>query len=121
MSTQDNPTDNTVDNAVNDQQTEEVDYSDPESPTLAIRRLASPPTGQTTRHTDDPDLAEDTDNPLSGIPDDEILKLTWDGTIPNAPEGMLYSPSHPPTKRRRLDLGDLMVKQTGPGLSLIHI
>jgi len=94
MSTQDNQTDNTADNAVNDQQNEEVDYADAESPTLAIRRLASPPTGQTTRSTDDPDLAEDTDNPLSGIPDDEILKLTWDGTIPNAPEGMLYSPTN---------------------------
>ena len=111
MSIQNNQTDDTVVNAVNDQQNEEVDYADAESPTLPIRRLASPPTGQTTRHTDDLDPAKDTDKPPSDmipLPDDEILKLTWDGTIPNAPESLR------PIKRRRLDLGELMVKQTGP-------
>ena len=48
MSEQNNMTDNTV----NDQQHEEVDYADPESPTLAIRRLTSPTTGQTNRQPD---------------------------------------------------------------------
>ena len=89
MSAQDNQTDNTVDNAVNDQQNEQVDYADPESPTLAIRRLASPTTGQTTRHTDDFDLADDTDKPLPGMiptPEDEALKHTRDGTLLNARE-----------------------------------
>ena len=53
MSTENNPINNTVDNAVNEPQHEEVDYADPESPTLAIRRQASPTTGDTERPTDD--------------------------------------------------------------------
>ena len=47
MSTENNQTDTTVDNTVNVQQHEEVDYADPESQTLEIRRLASPTTGNT--------------------------------------------------------------------------
>ena len=39
-------------NTVNNQQLEEVDYADPESPTLAIQRLASPNTGPNERLTD---------------------------------------------------------------------
>ena len=58
MSTENNPINNTVDNAVNEPHDEEVDYADPESPTLAIRRQASPTTGDTKRLTDDADLAE---------------------------------------------------------------
>ena len=41
-------TNNTVDN----QPHEEVDYADPESPTLAIRQLTSPTTGPKERQTD---------------------------------------------------------------------
>ena len=41
-----------TDNTVNNQQLGEVDYADPESPTLAIRRLASPTTGPNERLTD---------------------------------------------------------------------
>jgi hypothetical protein len=41
-----------TDNTVNDQQLEEVYYADPESPTLAIRRLASPTIGPNERLTD---------------------------------------------------------------------
>ena len=57
---------NMTDNMVNDQQHEEVDYADPESPTLAIRRLASPTTGQTERPTDvhSIELADIIDKPL---------------------------------------------------------
>ena len=55
MSEQHNMTDNTV----NDQQHEEVDYADPESPTLAIRQLASPTTGPNERLTD---VVETNDN-----------------------------------------------------------
>ena len=39
-------------NTINNQQIEEVDYADPESPTLAIRRLTSPTTGPKERQTD---------------------------------------------------------------------
>ena len=124
MSTENNQTDNTVDNTVNDQQHEEVDYADPESPTLAIRRLASPTTGQTERHTDDFNLADYIDKPLPGMiasPAEEAHTLalksatsTRDSDMQNDDEVMVLSLSHPPMKRRRLDLGDLMVKQTGP-------
>ena len=58
MSTKNSPNNNTVDNAVNEPQHEEVDYADPESPTLAIRRQASPTTGDTKRLTDDADMAD---------------------------------------------------------------
>ena len=123
MSTQNNQTDNTVDNTVNDQQHEEVDYADPESPTLEIQRLASPTTGNTERPTDDFNLADYIDKPLPGMiptPAEEALKLalksansirageqrlSWDGTLLNDDEVMVYSLSHPPMKRRRLDLG----------------
>ena len=126
MSTQNNQTDNTV----NDQQYEEVDYADPESPTLEIQRLASPTTGNTERPTDDFNLADYIDKPLPGMiptPAEEALKLalksahsirageqrlSWDGTLLNDDEVMVYSLSHPPIKRRRLDLGELMVKTT---------
>ena len=50
---------NMTDNTVNNQQHEEVDYADPESPTLAIRRLASPTTGPNERLTD---VVETNDN-----------------------------------------------------------
>ncbi len=101
----------TTDNTVNDQHNEAVDYADPESPTLAIRRLASPTTGQTKRQNNDGDGVDTDKQQLDMIPEDEVLKLTWDGTIPNAPEASVYCPSHP-IKRRRLDLGELMVKTT---------
>ena len=124
MSTQNNQTNNTVDNTVNDQQHEEVDYADPESPTLAIRRLASPTTGQTERHTDDFDLADYIDKPLPGMvasPAEEAHKLslqsatsTRGSDTQNEDEVKVLPLNHPPMKRRRFDLGDLMVKQTGP-------
>ena len=41
-------------------------------------------------------------------------RRSWDGQLLNDDEVMVYSLSHPPMKRRRLDLGDLMVKTTGP-------
>ena len=125
MSTENNQTDNTVDNTVNDQQHEEVEYADPESPTLAIRRLASPTTGVNERLTDvveTNDNADTTDTVLPGgvttlaTPTISLTSATSkrDSEIPNDDEVMVYSLSHPPMKRRRLDLGDLMVKTTGP-------
>ena len=78
MSTQDEQTDIPVNNAVNDQQNEDVDYADPESPTLAIQRPNSPTTGQTERPTDDFNLADYIDKPLPGMiptPAEEALKL----------------------------------------------
>jgi hypothetical protein len=111
MSTQDEQTDIPVNNTVNDQQNENVDYADPESPTLAIRRLASPTTGQTKRQNDDGDRVDTDKQQLDMIPEDEVLKLTWDGSMLNGPEASVYCPSHP-IKRRRLDLGELMVKTT---------
>ena len=47
-----------TDNKVKYQQHEEVDYADPESPTLEIRQFASPTTGSAERLTD----VADTDN-----------------------------------------------------------
>ena len=52
MSTQNNQTDNTGDNTVDNQPHEEVDYVDSESPTLAIWQLSSSTTGPTERQTD---------------------------------------------------------------------
>ena len=65
MSEQNNMTDNTV----NDQQHDEVDYADPESPTLAIQRLASPTTGETERPFDvhSIELADIVDAVLPGM------------------------------------------------------
>ena len=104
MSKQNNMTDNTV----NDQQHEEVDYADPELPTPAIRRLASPTTGQTERQTDvhSIQLADIVDAVLSGMvasPAEEAhtLSLTSatskrDSDTLNDDEVMVYSLSHPP-------------------------
>ena len=120
MSEQNHMTDNTV----NEQQNEEVDYADPESPTLAIRRLASPTTGQTERQTDVIQLADIVDTVLPGMvapPAEQAHTLCLksatskqDSDTLNDDEVMVYSLSHPPMKRRRLNLGDLMVKKTGP-------
>ena len=111
MSEQNNMTDNTV----NDQQHEELDYADPESPTRAIRRLASPTTGQTERPTDvhSIELADIIDKPLPGMvasTAEEAHKLslksatsTRDSDMQNDDEVMVPSLSHQPMKRRRLE------------------
>jgi hypothetical protein len=104
MSTDNNHSNNTVDNAVNEPHDEEVDYADPESPTLAIRQQASPATGDTIRLTDDADVAGKNKQP----PDwDQLSWLSGHG-----PEEPVLSPTQPPIKRRKLDLGGLMVKTT---------
>ena len=101
MSEQNNMTDNTV----NDQQHEEVDYADPESPTLAIR-LASPTTGQTERPTDvhSIELADIIDKTQLGMvasSAEEAHKLslqsatsTRDSDMQNDDEVMVLSLSH---------------------------
>ena len=109
-----------TDNTVNNQQLKEVDYADPESPTLAIRQLASPTTGPNERLTD---VVETNDNagkadtvlpggaPTLATPADEapttsLTSATSKGhQIPNDDAVIVYSLSHPPMKRRRLDLG----------------
>ena len=125
MSTQDEQTDIPVNNAGNDQLNEVVDYADPKSPTLAIRRLNSPTTGQTDRQpkVHRIELADIVDAVLPGMvasPVEEAHNLSTksatskrDSDILND-EGMVDSISHHPMKLRRLDLGDLMVKTTGP-------
>ena len=128
MSTQNKQTDNTVDN----QPHEEVDYADPESPTLAIRQLSSPTTGPTERQTDALETNEFVYTPGTDLPgmggttlatpaeeaptkpmtSSNSQRRSGDGQLLNDDEVMVYSLSHPPMKRRRLDLGELMVKTT---------
>ena len=105
MSNETNPNNNTVDNTVTDPQHEEGDYADPESPTLAIRRQASPTTGDTEGPADDFDLADYIDKPIPSMMVDPPPSVT-SGTG-------IYAPNLPLIKRRRLDMGDLMVKTTG--------
>ena len=117
-----------TDNTVNNQQHKEVDNADPESPTLAIRRLASPTTGPNERLTDvveTNDKADTADTVLPGgvttlaSPADEAPTISQSSTpskrdseLPNHDEVMVYySLSHPPMKRRRLDLETLWLKQ----------
>ena len=100
---------------VNNQQHEEVDYADPESPTLEIRQFASPTTGTAERLTDvvEMDDTADTANtllaggaPTLAISNDEAPKTS----LPSAPskrgrrtsnddEVMVYSLNHSPMKR----------------------
>ena len=119
-----------TDNTVNNQQHEEVDYTEPESPTLAIQQFASPTTGTAELLTDivETDNTADTANTL--LPGDAPTLASSNDkaqttSLPSEPskrgrrtsnddEMMVYSLNHPPMKRRRLDLGDLMVKTTGP-------
>ena len=123
-----------TDNTVNNQQIEEVDYADPESPTLAIRRLASPTTVPNVRPTDIVETNNNADTadtvqpggaPTLATTADEApttsitsATSTRDSQTLNDDEVMVYSLSHPPMKRRRLDLGDLMVKTTAPAKSI---
>jgi len=117
----------TTDNTVKDQHNEEVDYADPESPTLAIRRL--PTTGPnkcltdvvaTNDNADTADTVLPSGAPTLATPADKAPTTSLASAnskrgsqIPNDDEVMVYSLSHPPMKRRRLDLGNLMVKITG--------
>ena len=57
-----------TDNTVNNQQLEEVDYADPESPTLAIRRLASPTTDPNERLTDEVKTNDNADTADTVLP-----------------------------------------------------
>ena len=120
-----------TDNTVNNQQHEEVDYADPESPTLAIRQFASPTTG-TAEHLIDVVKTDNTADTANTLLPGSAPTLTTDEaptttttSLPSATskegcrtsnddEVMVYSLNHPPMKRRRLDMGDLMVKTTGP-------
>ena len=55
-----------TDNTVNNQQHEEVDYADPESPTLAIRHFALPTTGTAEHLTDVVETDNTADTVLPG-------------------------------------------------------
>ena len=112
-------------NTVNCHQHEEVDYAEPESPTLAVRQSASPTTGPVERLTDviETDNKADTADMLlpGGAPtlatsSDEAPTTSLTSAtskrgrrISNDDGVLTHSLTHPPMKRRQLDLGDLMV------------
>ena len=101
-------------NTITNQQIEEVVYADPESPTLAIRRLASPTTGPHERPTDIVETNNNADTsdtvlpagaptqattaeeaPTTSITSATKQRRSWDGTLLNDDEIMVYSLSHP--------------------------
>ena len=50
--------------------------------------------------------------PTKPLTSSNSQRRSWDGQLLNDDEVMVYSLSHPPMERRRLDLGELMVKTT---------
>ena len=111
-------------NTVNNHQHEEVDYVDPKSLTLAIQS-ASPTTVPVERLTDvietdntadtadmllpggAPTLATSTDEaPTTSLPPAASKRGRQISTDTDA---MVHALQHEPMKRRRLDLGDLML------------